>query len=431
MLDYFLKKAVGPLGIKLGNIGLGFAVTVALANILNSHEFGVYTYAFSVAALLSIPAKFGLQKLIVRETSKANVHNNWALIKGLWQWAFLTVIALSLLSSAIYLGVIFLLDPDKRSLYSEVWGYAVWFIPLMAIASIRVGVLVGLRQIWKAHFPEQIIRPLIFLVALFVCLHVYSPVNAKEAIFSHLLAWFVVFLIGLVLLKNECPREIKEVKKVSYQYSYWIKSVIPLGLTSIMFQINTYADIFLLGYWVSPDKIGDYRIAVQFALLMAIGMQVVEMFMSPIIAKLYAEEKLEKLKRLVSISSAMSFMLALVVYVFLWLFGELLIEKIFTEEYRGAFAILMILGIGQILSALFGSQGPLAAMTGNEKSAAKCLMMSAVLNIVLNLIFIPMLGVVGAAYATVISMAFKNLFLWLVLLRATGINSMALVNIKG
>ena len=80
-----IRAGLGSFGIKLANTALGFAVATALARGLGTAGYGVYSYVFSLVSLLAIPAQLGLPSLVVRETAKAYVHQQWALMKGLWR----------------------------------------------------------------------------------------------------------------------------------------------------------------------------------------------------------------------------------------------------------------------------------------------------------------------------------------------------------
>jgi len=62
-------------------------------------------------------------------------------------------------------------------------------------------------------------------------------------------------------------------------------------------------------------------------------------------------------------------------------------------------------------------------MTGYEKDTALGLAISAVLNVLLNLILIPKFSMAGAAAATSISMIVWNLLLWCLVWKRLGIDS--------
>ena len=426
------KAAIGSLSIKLVNIALGFFVTIVLANVMTSYEFGIYSYVFSIASLMSIPARFGIQKLLLRETARGMALENRELVKGLWVWGGSCVIALSIFSCACYFLVFYFQSLDKQAIYYDTALIGAFLIPLMALASVRAGILQGLGYIVYAHIPEQLLRPLFFIIIVFIVTTFFLvDMSSEYVIFLHTSVWLFVFIIGVCFLWLKKPASIDKNLKAKYNCAVWLRAVIPLGLTGVMYQINTYADILILGYWVEPEEIGIYRIAIQLALLIALGMQVVEMFVSPMIAKLYAEGSIKRLRRLVAICSMVSFVMAGGIYILLNFVGEFVIEMFFGIDFIKAYTILLVLGFGQVVSSFFGSLGPLASMTGHEGLAAKCIMASAIINVLLNFLLIPFFGVMGAAAATAISVVVRNIYLWFSIFKKVKINSCAVSFFEG
>jgi O-antigen/teichoic acid export membrane protein len=64
-------------------------------------------------------------------------------------------------------------------------------------------------------------------------------------------------------------------------------------------------------------------------------------------------------------------------------------------------------------------------MTRHERDTAKGLAVSAILNVVLNLLLVPLLGIIGAAMATALSLITWNVLLWWAVRQRLGINSLA------
>jgi len=109
---------------------------------------------------------------------------------------------------------------------------------------------------------------------------------------------------------------------------------------------------------------------------------------------------------------------------FIW--GEPILRLVFGEEYVSAYSALVILSIANIFHAGFGILGPLLNMAGYEKVTAKGIAFAALCNVVLNFIFIPIYGVVGAALATGASLIVWNVVLWWAVIKNIGIDPSAL-----
>jgi O-antigen/teichoic acid export membrane protein len=82
----------------------------------------------------------------------------------------------------------------------------------------------------------------------------------------------------------------------------------------------------------------------------------------------------------------------------------------FGQEFIIAYPAVVILSIGQLVSAMCGSTGVFMNMTGNQKMYRNILIVTSVANIILNFLFIPSFGIYGAAIVSMLSTAGWNIF---------------------
>ena len=75
-----------------------------------------------------------------------------------------------------------------------------------------------------------------------------------------------------------------------------------------------------------------------------------------------------------------------------------------------------------LVNALCGSVGLLLIMTGYERKAAAIMGTAALLNIIMNVVLIPLYGTVGAAISTAVSMVAWNLAMLYQVIRIHHIN---------
>jgi O-antigen/teichoic acid export membrane protein len=83
--------------------------------------------------------------------------------------------------------------------------------------------------------------------------------------------------------------------------------------------------------------------------------------------------------------------------------------NLFGPEYPEALDSLRVLAIGQLINALCGPVLYILNMTGKEKDSQRIMLWVTLVNMVLNGILIPMLGILGAAIATSVSMSLWNI----------------------
>ena len=100
--------------------------------------------------------------------------------------------------------------------------------------------------------------------------------------------------------------------------------------------------------------------------------------------------------------------------------------SIFGPEFLPAAPALAVLAIGQLVNAGSGSVGSLLTMTGHERDAAVGFGLSAVMNVALNVLLIPLWGPLGAAVATASSLIAWNVILSFAVYRRLRIDATAL-----
>jgi O-antigen/teichoic acid export membrane protein len=82
-----------------------------------------------------------------------------------------------------------------------------------------------------------------------------------------------------------------------------------------------------------------------------------------------------------------------------------LVLGLFGHEFVGAENVIRILAVGQLVNLATGSCGPMLLMTTHQSLELRNTLTSAVLSVVLGMLFTRPLGVVGAALATASTVA--------------------------
>jgi O-antigen/teichoic acid export membrane protein len=193
--------------------------------------------------------------------------------------------------------------------------------------------------------------------------------------------------------------------------------------------INARTDIIMLGALKATEMAGIYNIAYRGAELIAFVFNSVNMILAPTIASLYATAEIEKLQRVITLTTRAVLLFSLPVAIFFIFFGNYFLS-LFGQEFMRGHVSLCILSTGQMINVAMGSVGFLLVMTGHERKAAIGIGISAVLNILLNALLIPRWGIKGAATATASSMIIWKVLLAIWVYKKLGIHSTALGKIS-
>ena len=184
----------------------------------------------------------------------------------------------------------------------------------------------------------------------------------------------------------------------------------------------------MLGVLNSADHVGLFSASYRIANTLAFLPGAIRIVMSPIIARMYAENENFKLQKLLTLTVRFTFIFDIVIgLIFIILRKPFL--AIFGPEFIIAQWALIILIIGNIIDALMGNSSILLAMIGKEQIVAKSYVFIVVTNIILNLILIPQYGFLGATIASTLCLVLVKVILSIYTLRKTGLNTTILTKL--
>ena len=398
--------------LKILNTVLGLATTVVLARTLGPENFGVYAFALAVVMVVGLPAKAGVPQLVTRETAKGQASGQWGMVKAVWRWSSLVVLTLSggILVVAAAAGLLY---PDYfRSESGITLAIGLFMIPLLGLALVRASSLRGLGHTVQGQLPELAIKPLVFLALLLGVVLVFSDaLSASLAMALNIVATTTAFIVGAAMLRRARPPVLDDATP-AYESRAWLATIVPMASINAMHLINTQTDILLIGVLMESADVGQYKVAAQVSLVVTFGLQATKMVVEPYFSRLYHEGENAKLQRLARGASRLNFAIALAVFVPLLFFGAELLNLAFGAAFINAFVPMVILSAGRLIGASIGSSGHLLNMAGYHREYARFWIMAACLNVLLNIILIPLFGMVGAAIATASTLMLANGFGW-------------------
>lgn len=420
-----IKGATGTVSLKVVNTVLTLAVGILLARSLGPENYGVYAFVLSIITLLGLPSKAGLPTLIVRETAKNQLKEQWGLLRGLLTLANGFVLSFSVFVAIVSALVVWGVWGGAESTKSQTFLWALWLLPLVAFGNIRGATLRGLRKVVQGQLPEQLVCPVVMVVLLGAALWLGRELTPVLAIQYSILAALVAFGVGAFLLIRAMPAGVKSARSV-YDLKVWAISLLPLSLFAGLKIADSQLSIVILGTLATAEDVGQFRVAATGAGLVAFGLTAVNMALAPQVARLYSAGEKEKLQRVITISTRAVLAISLpVAFVFI-VWGDALIGWVFGPEYMPAATALTILCVGQLVNTSAGSVALVLNMTGHDKETVKGIVAALFLNVALALVLVPLYGLNGAAISTAVSLTAWNLILMWQTYKHTGLNTFAI-----
>jgi O-antigen/teichoic acid export membrane protein len=423
-----LRGGFWSLVIKLLSTLMALLTAVVLARALGAEGFGIYSFIFAVVSILAIPAQMGLPNLVVRETARAHVSEQWDVMKGLWRWSSLTALGMSIALMVVGGTAAWLFAPQLGPLQSQTLWWGLLLVPLVALGNLRGAALRGLRRVVQGQLPEFVLRPALLISAVLLLVLVSGAPLAPDRIMAfHVGASVIAFFIGAILLWRARPSGLAAECHMQINASAWLKSTIPLALISGMDVIGQNISVIVLGMFGSHDDAAFFRVAVQCALVAGFLSTIAKLLTAPYISQLHALGDRSRMQRLVAISARITFSFSLLASIVFLVAGGPLIYLLFGAEFRASTVPLYILLLAQLTGAFGSLSITLLNMTGHERDTAKATAIAVLINCACALVLCPFFGATGAALATFASVAVWQPFLWHRVHQRLGINVTAFV----
>ncbi|MGQ4556081.1 oligosaccharide flippase family protein [Halobellus sp. GM3] len=178
---------------------------------------------------------------------------------------------------------------------------------------------------------------------------------------------------------------------------------VPLTATRGAGVLTKRVDTLLVGFFIGPAAVGYYTIAKQVSEFGSIPAQSLGYTISPTVGEQYAGEDLSRARRVYETSLRYVLLLYVPGMVGLILVAEPVVAQLFGSAYDGAAPVLQVMAGFMLVNAVNQVTSDGLDFLGRARSRAIAKVATGIANFLLNLLLIPMIGVVGAAVATVVT----------------------------
>lgn len=416
-----LKLFSGSFLIRISYTLFGFLNSILLARLLGAENYGVYIFALSIVALLSVPTQFGMPTLVVREFAAFQAKQQWQFMKGLALRSHQFVVLVSLLICSIAASLIWLNPYEYSASKQQTLLVSLLLVPVLSLGALRDAMLRGLRYVICAQLPESFIRPFLLMICL-IAISFLSPVfiSASQVMVYYLACSFFAFIIGWFLYAKIKPYQLGEVSP-KFLNREWVHTALPIGLTGGMQVINAQLSIVLLGFYLGNADIAFYRVAVLGSSFVVIILQIVDLVVAPEFSKLIVSKAYRELEGYIAKINKLIVFTTLPIVIVIVFAGSWLLSVFYGEQFVSAYLPLIVLAVGQAFNALLGPLAMLLNMAGHQEDVTYAMAAAFIINVVSHLMLIPTHGLLGAAIASSIMLIIWNTILWLRVKQRLGI----------
>ena len=370
-----------------------FLLFVVLSRKFGQQGIGEYSFAMALTGFFVVAADFGLYNLSIKEISLLRTG-----VAGYFGRILTTRILLSAMTLLVLLPVTYLMpiSQEAKLIILLVGIYQV----IYTITEGFSGIFVARQQMHVAAWIEFGLRISIAACGIAIAFLGGSLVAAVAA--------FPVIALLQALIVGKYSFDQFGVPPVQFSWETTRSLLVqakPYAAFSFLRQISTRVDVLLLGLMAGAAAAGVYNVAYRVIFLLLFIPYFSGLSIFPIASRLYSENK-EGLAEFYNNSLNLMVLVAVPATVGIWIIAPDLILLIFGTEFSGSVAVLRILSILLGLAFIKSIAGTVLTSCDRQADRTKSQFLAAGLNIVGNIVLIPLIGIVGAAISTALSELF-------------------------
>lgn len=393
---YWIRSGLINVGQNLSGVLFGFASFYLLVRLLDKHDFGAWTLFMSATTVLELIRGGLVQNALVKYLAAAEKTEHVKIISASFTISgSLTVLCIIInLCFAHYLGKIWN-SPELEPIFH-----------VYTIGFFLSGILTQFNCIEQANlkftgiFFSFFVRQSVFFCYVFICFLFKIEILLINLVYIQILTVTAGVIISYFYVRPYLSISFKI-------YREWIKKLFNYGKyafgTSISSILSGTIDQMMLGSLLSPAASGAFNIAVRITNLIDIPTNAIATIVFPQGAKRLESDGIDAIKYLYERSVGVLLSILVPGIIFMFIFSDYLVTFIAGERYKETIPLLHITLMYCLLIPYGRQLGTILDASGKTKLNFFIVLTTASINIGLNYPLILYYGVMGAAYASLIS----------------------------
>jgi O-antigen/teichoic acid export membrane protein len=388
---------------------IGFAIGAANAlfmypKFLGETFYGLTGYLLSSANVIMPLMAFGVHNTLIKFFSEYKTEKEKSqFLSFVIFLPLLFILPFIIIGFFSYETVASFLSRKNSIIYDYVWQIPVIGLCMAYFEIFYAWVKVHMQSVFGNFVKEIVLRVFISIFLFAVYFKQLSPQQFVNALMGiYLASMIVMFFYAIRVQKIQFSFSLPANKKKVFIYSFFI--ILSGSIANVLLDI----DKNMIGQYIKIENVAYYSVAIFIATVISVPSRAMHQITYPITAKLMAEGKHEELNDLYKKSSITLQIIGGLV--FLGIMANInQLYLLLPENYRGGVFVVFTIGLSKYFDLMLGNNNSIIFNSKYYKTVLLLGLLLAFLAITLNMIFIPMYGINGAAIATLISITFYSL----------------------
>ena len=396
------------LGFGLGAINILFLYT----NYLTESYFGLVSYLLSTANILMPLMAFGVHNTIVKfyTSYKTRLQQQrflgFALILPL-----IVVIPFGLIGQLAYETIANYLSKENALIKDYVWLIYVTAICFAYFEVFYAWSKVHLHSVF-GNFIKEVFHRICIMMLLFA--HHFKLITIDEFIYSIVIVYAVrLVIMGLYAFSLRYPKfQFNRLPNKLSVLKYSALIIIAGSVALIILEL----DKFMIGQLIPElGNVAYYSVAIFIATVIDVPLRSMHQITNSLTAQYLNEGKKEALEDLYKKSSINLLLVSGLIFLLI-LINVQSLYQIMPTNYSEGLLVVFVIGIAKLFNSVLGNNNSILFYSDYYRMILLFGVIIAICTIIMNIIFIPWLGLEGAAIASCITIFMYNtiklIFVW-------------------
>ncbi len=391
---------------------LGFAIgalnTLYLyINFMSETYYGLVSFIVSTAMILMPFMAFGVQNTLVKfysayEGKEQSVFLNWMLLLPL-----VVAIPGTLICFFFYEQIASFLATKNAIVYEYVWYIFIiaissaYFEAFFAWSKVQFKTIFG--NFMKEVFHRLGITVLLALLAFkMITIDTFLILLVLVYVSRMLLMSVYAFNLKRPKFIRHTIRSISNPKKRPQNFVAIIKYTMLIIIAGSVATLLLDLDKFMLGLYEDIKNVAFYSVAIYIATVIAVPASAMHQITYPMVAKMLNEKQYADMRKLYHKSSLTLFVIASLLFLLIACNISSLYDMV-TPSYRSGLYVVLCIGAAKLLDNCLGINNAILYNSDYYRIILVLGVILVIIAIILNIIFIPIYGINGAAIATFVA----------------------------
>lgn len=372
---------------------LGLFLLSQLSRYLGPEKYGIYVLIIGLFGIVSSFSGLGIDQILIDKLVSSKKQR----LKILYNSLYLKFFGFLIFALLAFLLMKFLLNYDDSVITN-------FFI-------IYLSIFFQNFNTFELYFNSQnnfsipsVINIVSYIVAIgFSFFSIIANKNLSYFFFSYLLQQIVYsILIYIYFLKRFTPKKVKNIKLSIPVNKEILRSSMPLFISVAAISLQSNIDKLMIERIIGINETAYYGAAISIFAFFGIIPTIINKSIFPSLTKLFYYDTISFTNKFKNFVRLM-FILSVVFTIFICLFSQPLINILFGNEYSDSSFLLLLISFRIIVLFISIARNSYFIINGLGNYILIAVIISTLLNVTLNFMFINLYGIYGAILATYIS----------------------------